>query len=46
MLQHTQEAYDLFYKDVDKNIMRADTNWPEVEMKKAGHKVKFDKPAK
>jgi len=46
MLQHTQEAYDLFYKDVDNNIMRADNNWPEVEMKKAGHKVKFDKQAK
>ena len=46
MLQHTKEAYDLFYKDVKTNITKADTKWPEVETKKAGHKVKFDKPAK
>lgn len=46
MLQHTQEAYDLFYKDVKNNIVKADAKWPEIETKKAGHKVKFDKPAK
>lgn len=46
MLQHTQEAYDLFYKDVKNNIVKADTKWPAVEAKKSGHKVKFDKPAK
>jgi YHS domain-containing protein len=46
MLQHTQEAYDLFYKDVKGNIVKADENWPGVEQKKAGSKVKFDKPAK
>lgn len=46
MLQHTKEAYDLFYKDVQSNIVRADSNWPAIEAKKAGHKLKFDKPAK
>lgn len=46
MLQHTQEAYDLFYKDVKNNIVKADAEWPGVETRKAGHKVKFDKPAK
>ncbi|HEX6891025.1 MAG TPA: YHS domain-containing (seleno)protein [Chryseolinea sp.] len=46
MLQHTQEAYDLFYKDVKNNIVKADAKWPGVETRKAGHKVKFDKPAK
>jgi YHS domain-containing protein len=46
MLQHTQVAYDLFYKDVENNIVKADAKWPGVESKKAGHKVKFDKPAK
>jgi YHS domain-containing protein len=46
MLQHTQEAYDLFYKDVTENIKRADARWPEVDHKHAGKAVKFDKPAK
>lgn len=45
MLQHTKEAYDLFYKNVRQNIVKADEKWPGVEQKKAGHKVKFDKPA-
>jgi YHS domain-containing protein len=46
MLQHTKEAFDLFNKDVKGNIVKADVKWPVVETKKAGHKVKFDKPAK
>jgi YHS domain-containing protein len=46
MLQHTREAYDLFYKDVANNITKADAKWPAVERKRAGKKVKFDKPAK
>ncbi len=46
MLQHTQEAYDLFYKDVAGNIQKADAQWPEVNHKHAGKAVKFDKPAK
>jgi YHS domain-containing protein len=46
MLQHTKEAYDLFYKNVANNIVKADAKWPMVEHKRAGKKVKFDKPAK
>lgn len=46
MLQHTKDAYDQFYKDVKNNIVKADQHWPVVEHKRAGHKVKFDKPAK
>lgn len=46
MLQHTREAYNLFYKDVAKNIQKADVQWPAVEQKHVGKKVKFDKPAK
>jgi hypothetical protein len=45
ILQHTQEAYDLFNKDVPRNLLKADENWPVVESKHAGKKVKFDKPA-
>jgi YHS domain-containing protein len=46
MLQHTQEAYDLFYKDITGNIKKADAQWPKVDHKHAGKAVKFDKPAK
>jgi len=46
ILQHTQEAYDLFNKDTQGNVAKADTNWPEQIKKHAGKKVKFDKPAK
>jgi YHS domain-containing protein len=46
MLQHTKEAYDLFAKDVKSNVKKADTKWPSVEQKRAGKKIKFDKPAK
>ncbi|HEX5170772.1 MAG TPA: YHS domain-containing (seleno)protein [Cyclobacteriaceae bacterium] len=45
ILQHTQEAYDLFNKDLPNNVVKADNNWPEVESKHAGKKIKFDKPA-
>jgi YHS domain-containing protein len=46
MLQHTQQAYDLYKKDVKGNTVKADAKWPGVEAKRAGHKVKFDKAAK
>ena len=46
ILQHTQEAYDLFHKDLTGNIMKADGFWPKEVKKHAGKKVKFDKPAK
>ncbi len=45
ILQHTQMAYDLFNKDLQNNIQKADTNWPIQVKKHAGKKVKFDKPA-
>lgn len=46
ILQHTQDAYDQFNKDVKGNTLKADNNWPGQVKKHAGKKVKFDKPAK
>lgn len=46
ILQHTQEAYDLFNKDLKGNTLKADENWPIVVSKKAGKKIKYDTPAK
>jgi YHS domain-containing protein len=46
ILQHTQDAYDQFHKDLKGNISKADDNWPRQVKKHAGKKVKFDKPAK
>ena len=45
ILQHTKEAYELFNKDLQENIKKADGNWPGQVKKHAGKKVKFDKPA-
>ncbi|OQP57244.1 hypothetical protein A3860_11855 [Niastella vici] len=46
ILQHTQDAYMQFHKDLRGNITKADANWPVQIKKHAGKKVKFDKPAK
>lgn len=46
ILQHTQDAYDRFNKDLDNNVVKADGYWPTEVKKHAGKKVKFDKPAK
>lgn len=46
ILQHTKQAYDLFNKDVKGNTLLADKNWPILVQKRAGKKVKFDKPAR
>jgi YHS domain-containing protein len=46
ILQHTQQAYDLFNKDLNANTKLADGNWPGLVERKAGKKVKYDKPAK
>jgi YHS domain-containing protein len=46
MLQHTRDAYDKFYQDLEGNIQKADAKWPDVNKKHAGKAVKFDKPAK
>jgi YHS domain-containing protein len=45
ILQHTQDAYRQFNKDVEGNTAKADTNWPGQVKKHAGKKLKFDKPA-
>ena len=46
ILQHSQDAYKQFNKDVTGNTAKADANWPEQVKKHAGKKIKFDKPAK
>jgi YHS domain-containing protein len=46
ILQHSQDAYDQFHKNLAGNIARANDNWPGQVKKHAGRKVKFDKPAK
>ena len=45
ILQHSQDAYTQFHKDIISNINKADSNWPGQIKKHAGKKVKFDKPA-
>jgi YHS domain-containing protein len=45
ILQHTQEAFDLFNKDLQKSIVKADKNWPGIEASRVGKKVEYDKPA-
>lgn len=46
ILQHTQDAYTQFNKDLAANLVKADNNWPGQVKKHAGKKVAFDKPAK
>ena len=45
ILQHSQDAYTQFHKDVPGLVAKADDNWPVQIKKHAGKKVKFDKPA-
>ena len=45
ILQHTKEAYDLFNKDLNASVVKADKNWPGLESTRVGKKVEFDKPA-
>lgn len=45
ILQHTQEAYRLFNKDLKVNKTKADKNWPEVVASHIGKPVQYDKPA-
>src|SRR5215510_12023197 len=44
--QHTQEAYDLFNKDLKKSIEKADENWPGIAADHIGKTVKYDEKAK
>ncbi len=46
ILQHSQDAYTQFHKDVAGNVIKANNYWPEQIKKHAGKKIKYDKPAK
>ena len=46
ILQHSQDAYKQFNKDVPGNVVKANANWPGQVQKHAGKKIKFDKAAK
>jgi YHS domain-containing protein len=46
ILQHTEDAFKQFNKNLAGNTAKADANWPGQVKKHAGKKVKFDKPAK
>lgn len=45
ILQHTQEAFDLFNKDLKKSVEKADMKWPGIVETHVGKPVKYDKPA-
>jgi len=45
ILQHTQEAYDLFNKDLKTSTEMADKNWPGIVESHVGKPVKYDNPA-
>ncbi len=45
ILQHTQEAYRLFNKDLKGNTQKADNNWPGIVADHIGKPVQYDKPA-
>jgi YHS domain-containing protein len=45
ILQHTQDAYDHFNKNLDDNVKKADENWPNLIKKKAGKFKGYDAPA-
>ena len=45
ILQHTQEAYELFNKDLKTSVQKADMNWPGIEENHIGKPVQYDKPA-
>jgi YHS domain-containing protein len=45
ILQHSQDAYAQFHKNISGNIEKADRNWPAQVKKNAGKKVTYDAPA-
>jgi YHS domain-containing protein len=45
ILQHTQEAFDLFNKDLKASTAKADKNWPGIVEDHVGKAVQYDKPA-
>ena len=46
ILQHTQEAYDLFNKNLKTSIEKADENWPAIVATHIGKPVRYDGKAK
>lgn len=46
LLQHTQEAYDLFNRNTTGNTRKADQKWPGLVKKRAGKQKGFDELAK
>lgn len=45
ILQHTQEAYRLFNKNLVESTEKADKNWPVIVADHTGKPVKYDAPA-
>jgi YHS domain-containing protein len=45
ILQHTQEAYDLFNKDLKGSVEKADKKWPGIVESHVGRPVQYDKQA-
>jgi YHS domain-containing protein len=45
ILQHTQEAYDLFNKDLKTSVKKADMKWPGIVESHVGKPLQYDKPA-
>lgn len=45
ILQHTQEAYRLFNKNLKESTEKADKNWPGLVESHVGKPVQYDKPA-
>ena len=45
ILQHTQDAYDLFNKDLKASTAKADKNWPGLVESHVGKPLQYDKPA-
>ncbi len=45
ILQHTQEAYRLFNKNLQESVNKADKNWPGIVSSHVGKPVQYDKPA-
>ena len=45
ILQHTQDAFELFNKDLKTSTAKADKNWPGIVKDHTGKPVQYDKPA-
>lgn len=45
ILQHSEDAYTQFHKNIPGNVEKADRNWPGQVKRNAGKKVNYDTPA-